>query len=148
MTTTEFMNQMPLLNYLNIIISMRFQLNPLMEMFFNNGLVENDFANWINQRFLVGSMQNPCLARLQFILKRHTQNFVASSYINCSKNCDYLCPVGGTFYGTNDGCANPYHQNKCPLCGGIVGAHAYNQLTNKQAQKFLPAQVQNMMPII
>jgi len=64
MTTTEFMNQMPLLNYLNIIISMRFQLNPLMEMFFNNGLVENDFANWINQRFLVGSMQNPCLARL------------------------------------------------------------------------------------
>jgi len=30
MTTTEFMNQIPMLNYLNIIISMRLRSNPLL----------------------------------------------------------------------------------------------------------------------
>jgi len=110
-------------------------------MFFDErGQIPFDIADWLGQRYLIGSMQNPALGRLEFILKRHIQGFAGSSYINCSGTCDYLAPVGGTFYGgKNDGCQNPYHQQKCPFCGGVIGAHAYNQLTNKEARKFLPA---------
>ncbi len=81
-------------------------------------------------------------------MKRQSQNFAASSYINCSKNCDYISPVGGNFYGTYDGCANPYHQSKCAFCGNTIGAHAYNVLTNPEAKKFMPNTVHEMLPII
>jgi hypothetical protein len=142
-TNEEFMKQLPLLNYLNIFVASCRAKNPLNDMFFNrDGNVENDYAAFLNNRFLIGSMKNPALGRLEFILKRQSQNFAASSYINCSKNCDYISPVGGNFYGTYDGCANPYHQSKCAFCNNTIGAHAYNQLTNPEAKKFMPNNVQ------
>lgn len=148
-TNDEFMRQIPLLNYLNIITSLNMVKNPLNDMFFTDrGLVNFDYSGYLNNRFLIGSMKNPALGRLEFILKRQEQKFAASSYINCSKNCDYLSPVGGNFYGTYDGCANPYHQSKCAFCGSVIGAHAYNVLSNPEAKKFMPDTVNQMLPVI
>lgn len=59
-----------------------------------------------------------------------------------------MSPVGGNFYGTYDGCANPYHQSKCAFCGNVIGAHAYNVLTNPDAKKFMPDTVNQMMQTI
>jgi len=65
-------------------------------------------VNNLNKKYLIGSMQNPALGRLNFILKRHKQKFMASSYMSCSAKCDYLAPVGGVFYGgKSDGCPQP-----------------------------------------
>jgi len=54
-------------------------------------------------------------------MERKAKNYIASSYTNCSKTCDYIGPIGGSFYGTYDGCLHPMNQNTCPLCGGVMG---------------------------
>ena len=68
-----------------------------------------------------------------------------NSYTICSNTCDYIGPVGGTFYGKNDGCAHPLNNANCPFCGGLLGAHAYNVLTNadKGARVIDPKDVSN-----
>jgi hypothetical protein len=133
------MNQLPLLNYLNIFVASCRVKNPLNDMFFNqDGHVENDYASFLSNRFLIGTMKNPALGRLEFILKKKSQNFAGSSYVNCSNTCDYISPIGGNFYGTYDGCAHPRSQSKCAFCGGVIGALGSNGLTNPEAKIFMP----------
>lgn len=71
-------------------------------------------------------------------------NLQGNSYTICSNVCDYISPVGGTFYGKNDGCAHPLNNATCPFCGGILGAHTYNVLTNadKGARVILPKDIE------
>lgn len=78
---------------------------------------------------MLGSFYNPAVLRLKFILRQHEKGFVASSYTICSSDCDYLAPIGGTFYGNkNEGCAHPTSLARCPLCTGLLGAQKYNKL--------------------
>jgi hypothetical protein len=55
-----------MLNYLNYIVAFRkHQNNPIIEMFFNKeGVVPINYAEWIGDRYLLGSIPHPALLRL------------------------------------------------------------------------------------
>ena len=98
-------------------------------MFFTaDGYIPKNYADWIGDRYLLGGTPHPALLRLEFIRKQHLKNRSGNSYTICSANCDYLTPIGGNFYGGNDGCAHSIDMAKCPYCGGVVGADSYNKL--------------------
>ena len=61
----DFMKQIPLLNYLNIIASLSLIKNPLNEMFFiDEGRIPANYSDFLRNRYLIGSMKNPALGRL------------------------------------------------------------------------------------
>jgi hypothetical protein len=92
-------------------------------MFFSqNGKYEKNLSSKLNKSYLVGSLKNPALKRVEFILERHKQNLTGSSYLLCSNRCDFITPIGGNFYGSSDGCKHPTSFAKCPFCCEVIGA--------------------------
>lgn len=102
-------------------------------MFFTaDGLVALNYADWIANRYLLGGIPHPALLRLEFIRKQHQKKRYGNSYTICSASCDYLTPIGGNFYGGDDGCAHSINSSKCPYCDGVVGAVSYNKLVREE----------------
>ena len=85
-------------------------------MFFQNSQIPKSLSTYLKDKFCIGNIPHPAVARLNFFLKRHENNFKANSYIKCSEKCDFIVPVGGNFYGVNDNCRNPIDIRKCPYC--------------------------------
>jgi len=62
-------------------------------------MVPKDYFAWIQNRFLIGNIVNPSLARIDFLMKKKSLGFCGRSYTICSKDCDNIGPIGGNFYG-------------------------------------------------
>jgi hypothetical protein len=85
-------------------------------MFFDKNGQPDRLGEKLKNLYLIGSIKNPALQRIEFILEKHKQNLQGSSYLLCSEKCDYVAPIGGNFYGIDDGCKHPTSFTTCPFC--------------------------------
>lgn len=123
-----YISQIHLCNYLNIVVATQYEKNPLAEMFFKDSKVHKSLSKQLSNKFCIGNLPHPGVAKLDFFLKRHKNNFRANNYIKCSEACDFYVPVGGNLYGVNDNCKNPIDVRKCPYCRKEVGGKNHRQV--------------------
>lgn len=96
----QAMRFIPMLNYVNVLVACRREKSSLVGIFFQpNGQICENYDRWLKDRYLPGSIENPCLSRIDYILKREDEGFSSKAYLLCLNKCSYTTPVGGHFYG-------------------------------------------------